>query len=87
MTSSESERQLVMNKLEELKAETNKSLHKHECTTAYIFKKAVTKAKRQELLTLFFRGVFAEVSCCCCRRYRSRSLMTQAQTFIQNVYF
>ena len=60
-----------MNKLEELKAETNKSLHKHECTTAYIFKKAVTKAKRQELLTLFFRGVFAEVSCCCRRRCRS----------------
>ena len=61
VTSSESERQSIMEKLEVLTTETGKPLHRHECTTEYIYTKAVTKAKRQELLTRFFRGVFAEV--------------------------
>ena len=62
MTDTLQERDVILEHLEGLVTRGGRTLLRHNCATAYIFEKAVTKARRQQLLTKFFRGVFAEVS-------------------------
>ena len=62
MLNSEEAKQELIQRMKDLLSRHDKPLHMHDCRTAYIFDKAVTKDKRQVLLTKFFRCVFAEVS-------------------------
>ena len=64
VSDSEADRDVILERLETLATRSGLSLLRHNCTSAYIFEKAVTKTRRQQLLTKFFRGVFAEVCKC-----------------------
>jgi len=48
--------------LKEMLRANDKPLLQHETSTKLIFDRAITKVKRQAILTQFFRSVFAEVN-------------------------
>ena len=64
VSDSETDRDVILERLETLATRSGLSLLRHNCASSYIFEKAVTKTRRQQLLTKFFRGVFAEVGNC-----------------------
>jgi hypothetical protein len=55
------ERGVFVAAIKELLKNHGKPLLQHESSTKLIFDKAITKEKRQHMLTQFFRSVFAEV--------------------------
>ena len=55
------ERGVFVAALKEMLKAHDKPLLQHETSTKLVFDKAITKEKRQGMLTQFFRSVFAEV--------------------------
>jgi len=59
--SSTSVRDELVHSLREMLKAHGRPLLEHETTTKLMLQRAVTKKKRQQMLALFFRSVFAEV--------------------------
>jgi len=58
---SSSIREELITSLREMLRAHGRQLLLHEASTKLLLERAVTKKKRQEMLALFFRSVFAEV--------------------------